>query len=417
MDRFNISLVTEGLTTYAIERQNGFQRQQPPDGPPRAEQRRIWTDSILQSMARLEGKAPDLALMERYDQELSEAKGRFFIIPAAQDMQRNTILYLRAYLSALEDAGGDRRLQAEVVQQLLEDMASHLHWACADNGIDRARDDAERVLRRMTARMPVRFTCVLLGGDAGPYWVSGFVSGCVRDAEGVKATDVYEKARRLYPEVTKWPALCTTLTGGNPSSAQGAVDASEYDLKIMNQLRDRFLKEPGIRYVGAAHQMIVSACEHIQVLKVEPGKAPEYVSMPNTLKAMQDAVGGCIEAVGLDCGAVLIPWRLKRTHTVGISCVLRRMHMEKIEITLSLDGEKQYALDYYLKKENTTVQRRMDEALKQLYESTVPEAVREYLDAKTATPRPKRPPRPSTSKAAAAKAEPLPAGQEKEAGV
>lgn len=83
MDRFNIPLVAEGLTTYAIERQNGFQRQQPPDGPPWAEQRRIWTDSILQSMARLEGKAPDLALMERYDQELSEAKGRFFIIPAA----------------------------------------------------------------------------------------------------------------------------------------------------------------------------------------------------------------------------------------------------------------------------------------------------------------------------------------------
>jgi len=124
-------------------------------------------------MARLEGKAPDPALMERYDQELSEAKGRFFIIPAAQDMQRDTILYLRAYLSALEDAGGDRRLQAEVVQQLLEDMASHLHWACADNGIDRARDDAERVLRRMTARMPVRFTCVLLGGDDSPCWECG----------------------------------------------------------------------------------------------------------------------------------------------------------------------------------------------------------------------------------------------------
>ena len=58
--------------------------------------------------------------------------------------------------------------------------------------------------------------------------------------------------------------------------------------------------------------------------------------------------------------------------------------MEKIEITLTLDGEKQYALDFYLKKENTTVQRRMDEALKQLYETTVPEDVREYLDAKTA---------------------------------
>lgn len=76
--------------------------------------------------------------------------------------------------------------------------------------------------------------------------------------------------------------------------------------------------------------------------------------------------------------------------------------MEKIEITLSLDSEKQYALDYYLKKENTTVQRRMDEALAQLYEATVPEAVREYLDAKNAPP-PKRSPRPSRSKEAAPK--------------
>ncbi len=72
--------------------------------------------------------------------------------------------------------------------------------------------------------------------------------------------------------------------------------------------------------------------------------------------------------------------------------------MEKIEITLTLDGEKQYALDFYLKKENTTVQRRMDEALKQLYETTVPEDVREYLDAKTAPAKPKRPPRPSAPK-------------------
>lgn len=86
--------------------------------------------------------------------------------------------------------------------------------------------------------------------------------------------------------------------------------------------------------------------------------------------------------------------------------------MEKIEITLTLDSEKQYALNFYLKKENTTVQRRMDEALKQLYETTVPEDVREYLDAKTAPAKPKRPPRPSVPKP-----QPVPAAsaaQEKE---
>ena len=57
------------------------------------------------------------------------------------------------------------------------------------------------------------------------------------------------------------------------------------------------------------------------------------------------------------------------------------------------------ALEFYLKKENTTVQKRMNEALTELYERTVPEAVREFLDRKTLPPaRPKRPARPSVEK-------------------
>lgn len=78
--------------------------------------------------------------------------------------------------------------------------------------------------------------------------------------------------------------------------------------------------------------------------------------------------------------------------------------MEKAEITLSLDSEKMDALAYYLKKESATVQTKMDEALRQLYESAVPEAVREFLDAKSAPPKPKRPPRPSQPKATVIKA-------------
>ena len=35
----------------------------------------------------------------------------------------------------------------------------------------------------------------------------------------------------------------------------------------------------------------------ITVLKVEPGKAPEQVTIPNTLKAMQELVGGHIEVI------------------------------------------------------------------------------------------------------------------------
>ena len=78
--------------------------------------------------------------------------------------------------------------------------------------------------------------------------------------------------------------------------------------------------------------------------------------------------------------------------------------MDKEELTLSFDGERMRALTIYLKMENTTVQEKMDEAMRQLYEQSVPEPVREYLDIiSTPAARPKRPPRPNQPKAAAPK--------------
>ena len=68
--------------------------------------------------------------------------------------------------------------------------------------------------------------------------------------------------------------------------------------------------------------------------------------------------------------------------------------MSKIDITLTFDDEKLDALEFYLKKENSTVQKRMDEALRRLYEEMVPEVVREFVDRKAPPPpRPKRPAR------------------------
>ena len=74
--------------------------------------------------------------------------------------------------------------------------------------------------------------------------------------------------------------------------------------------------------------------------------------------------------------------------------------MKKTNITLTFDDDKLDALEFSLRKERSSVQSRMDDALKQLYEQVVPEAVREYLDSKAApAPKPKR-----TAKAAAPKA-------------
>ena len=73
--------------------------------------------------------------------------------------------------------------------------------------------------------------------------------------------------------------------------------------------------------------------------------------------------------------------------------------MKKVNITLTFDDDKLDALEFSLRKEHSSVQARMDDTLKQLYEQTVPEAVREYLDSKAVpAPKPKR-----TAKSAAPK--------------
>ena len=84
--------------------------------------------------------------------------------------------------------------------------------------------------------------------------------------------------------------------------------------------------------------------------------------------------------------------------------------MDKTEITLSLDSRKLEALVFYLNKEGATVQGKMDEALCLLYEQTVIEPLREYLDAKAAPARPKRPTKAGQTKVAASQLRPAPAG-------
>ncbi len=269
MSRFNIPRVMEALAAYAIEWEHGFQKHQPPGAPPWSEQRRFWTDAILQGMARLDGAEPDPKWMERYDRELKEARGRYFIVPATLAAQRDTILSLHRYIAALEGTGQDRSRQALVVRDLLEDMACHRLWGSMANGLDAARDTADRALPHMTARLPLRFTRVLLGGDAGPCWECGFVSGVVTDAEQVRKTAVYEEALRLHPEITEWPALCTVCVGHGLDSAYGTVDASEFDLEIMNRAGDNFLKERGVRAI-ASRDMLVPVLEAAQETDPSP---------------------------------------------------------------------------------------------------------------------------------------------------
>lgn len=83
--------------------------------------------------------------------------------------------------------------------------------------------------------------------------------------------------------------------------------------------------------------------------------------------------------------------------------------MEETNITINFDAAKMDALEFSLKKENSSVQSRMEDALRQLYEKTVPEPVREYLDSRAApTAKPKRPPKAAKPQVASAETKPAP---------
>ena len=82
--------------------------------------------------------------------------------------------------------------------------------------------------------------------------------------------------------------------------------------------------------------------------------------------------------------------------------------MKRENIMIPFESEQLTALDFSLKKKNTSVQAQMEKILQELYETEVPEPLREYLDSKAVpAPKPKR-----TVKSAAPKpqsSEPKPA--------
>ena len=82
--------------------------------------------------------------------------------------------------------------------------------------------------------------------------------------------------------------------------------------------------------------------------------------------------------------------------------------MKKATVTVTFDDEKLGALEFSLRKDHSSVQEHLEDALNALYEKTVPEPLREYLDSKAVpAPKPKR-----TAKSAAPKtpnSEPKPA--------
>ena len=78
--------------------------------------------------------------------------------------------------------------------------------------------------------------------------------------------------------------------------------------------------------------------------------------------------------------------------------------MSKIDLTIPFEDEKLDALAHFLKKKNTTPLKELTKVLDTLYEQTVPEEVREYIESRGAPasrPKPKPAPKPATAAATA----------------
>ena len=74
--------------------------------------------------------------------------------------------------------------------------------------------------------------------------------------------------------------------------------------------------------------------------------------------------------------------------------------MSKIDLTIPFEDEKLDALTHFLKKKNTTPLKELTKVLDTLYEQTVPEEVREYIESRGAPasrPKPKPAPKPATA--------------------
>lgn len=330
--KFNLSRAADELTTYAAERQAGFEQHRPGNSFHLPETRNEWVRDILRGMAEVNG-VDGGELTARFNQQLEEAHGCFGVEMLPPAGRKHAVQALRQYASALDHLDGDQRGRLMRVRDLLEDMADYLPWDPRAIGIYPARDQVTEQLLRLTAQRPIRFTRILLGGELDPGGIE-FLPGMVNDEGAVRRTQEFQRLIVEYPKREEWPALCVVCMGGGRREDAGTIDADGLDMAVIRQAGETFMKRPEVRPVWS-HQLTVPVHEQIRVLKVEPGRAPEEVTMSNTLEALQAAVGGDIEAVGLDTDAYLICNELGKL--TGLSAN-RRVNGETIAGTFLIVG-------------------------------------------------------------------------------
>ena len=243
----------KGFTAYGIEKQNGLaERHLPPGHKPWQEVRVEWMEHILHCAAKYEGLVVD-EIVGQFEKRLDEAAKFTAVELSSLSDQQSTLQALRGYISVLEHAEGDHRLQLLDVRELLSDMVLDRLWGGRDRGLFRALEDVDTALVQVTARQPIRFTRILLGPETGPC-KSGFVSGSVTTPQAVRATEFYQRFCEQRPERRSWPALCVTYAG---CGGRFLRDANELDLSIIRKSGDRFVEQFGVRNLDFGHKMVV----------------------------------------------------------------------------------------------------------------------------------------------------------------
>ncbi len=299
----NLSRTVTELSAYAAQRLVGFEQHRPGDSYRQPETRHQWVRDILRGMA--EARGQDAApLLQSFERRLADAYGASAVEVLPPADQKHMIRSLGRYVSALGRMEGDQRFRIFHARELLEEVCAYLPWDPDVNGARSARDRAWEQLQRAVAQRPIRFTRVVLGGDLDPGGIE-FLPGMVNDVESVRHTREFERLTVEYPKREAWPALCIVCMGGGRQLAADTIDADGLDMAVIREAGEVFMKRPEVRPVWT-HQLTVPVHEQIRALRFEPGKAPEAVTLPNTLKAFQAEVGGYIETLGLDGDAVLV---------------------------------------------------------------------------------------------------------------
>ena len=303
-----MNIAAEGLITYAIERQIGFENHQKRWDPVQPETRNGWIRNILQGMAEMDETEGSTNLPDELDRRLTLVQECFAVEPASLPLQRETIRGLRKYINALEQRERDPRPQIQQVAKLLVDMSVWPGWNRKSNGVLSASEQAWDALPRLTEMQPIRFTRVLIGGDLGPGGVE-YVSGAITTPEEAARTELFAELRTNHPEVENWPSICTIyICGQDP-----VRDATEFDLEIIRDEGGRFHKRAGVRLVSSKEMKICSSqmtvmrpeSKTLCVVKVEPGDIPYKKEIDHTLNSFQHEVNGRVQPIYLGGGITL----------------------------------------------------------------------------------------------------------------